>query len=368
MSGALAAQLLAEEFNRTLCHTGAESTSVHASFRKAFDWIDDRHQEFCDRIVPQNEETAIAVAPNASKTIEQRNYDQTSEQSECDMREILSNHAEYPIVYYEGNTYPRWPNKAVSLPRDYFHELFKPTQALREILPWKESAPPSTIVHLRDGDDKRDVRGGLDDLTLSLLVKSDFFENSDSQRDVFLVTNNVDLYSRFPEWSHPDWTLVHHSALRRISWGRNPSGMKDRNGDGELQMWSDWYTLLNAQKIYHTFSDFSLSVSRWNENIQSWTILGSTDQRSDTEDGKAEFRILLRNDIQNLTNKSHTGISRLVDRKTNELWFCGSPSPEEQKHIQEKNDRQLLDLLKARKRRGAVVFQNSDNNPSMQFS
>mmetsp|Transcript_60348 Transcript_60348/g.148079 ORF Transcript_60348/g.148079 Transcript_60348/m.148079 type:complete len:202 (-) Transcript_60348:195-800(-) len=42
-----------------------------------------------------------------------------------------------------------------------------------------------------------------------------------------------------------------------------------------MQMWSDWYTLLNSKLIYHTHSDFSISAARWNQNILSWTILDS---------------------------------------------------------------------------------------------
>ena len=157
----------------------------------------------------------------------------------------------------------------------------------------------------------------------------------------------MEWYPRFPQWSHPDWSLVHHSALRRISWGGTPSGNKGshrhiQNDDGELQMWSDWYTLLNVREIYHTFSDFSRSASRWNEKIKSWTILGSTDKTLVTEQFTAEPHLLLRNDIED-------GVSRLVDRTTKELWFCGNPSPEERKHLQEKRERQLLKLVRARK-------------------
>jgi hypothetical protein len=366
MSGALAAQLLAEEFNRTLCHAGAKTTNFRSSFQRAFEWRDHRHKEVCDRILLSVEEAAqrdnvriYDVVPNASNTIVQRNYDKTSEQSECAMRDLLLNYEDYPIVYYEGNTYPRWPNKAVSLPKDYFHERFNPTQFLRDVLPWKELDPPTTVVHLREGDSIGDYRGGLDDQTLSLLTKEDFLDVSNSKQTVFLVTNNVEWYPRFPKWSHPKWSLVHHSALKRISWGGTPGSNHGENkGDGELQMWADWYTLLSAQNIYHTFSDFSRSTARWNENIKSWTILGSTNETTTTEEGKAGPRLLLRNDIEILPNESQ-GVSRLVDRTSRELWFCGNPSPEETKHVQEKKDRQLLDLVRARKRRGFSFYHAS---------
>ena len=358
MSGVLAAQLLAEEFNRTICHVGTEATSFHVSFRRAFEWKDDHHKEVCVQILRYTEQVQqnnTAIIPD--DTIVQRNYDATSEQSECTMREWLSNHDGHPIIYYQGNTYPRWPNKATTLPRDHFHEQFRPTQALWDILPWKESNPPQTVIHLRQGDNDRDHREGLDELTLSQLEKVDFVpkKSNNPNPNVFLVTNNVELYSRFPEWSHPDWELVRHSALKRISWGEPPDGKPPTHrggteGVGDLQMWADWYTLLNAQKIYHTHSDFSRSAARWNERIQSWTILGSTEETAGTNGGGAGPRLLLRNDIEPVTNESK-GVSRLVDRTTEELWFCGNPSPGEKQFVQEKKDRQLLDLIRARKRR-----------------
>jgi hypothetical protein len=35
-----------------------------------------------------------------------------------------------------------------------------------------------------------------------------------------------------------------------------------------MQLWADWYTLLKAQKVYHTFSDFSLSAVHW---MNTWS-------------------------------------------------------------------------------------------------
>ena len=361
LSGALAAQLLAEEFNRTLCHAGQEPTNdpksiawsivptnVRSSFRRAFEWRDRRHEETCNQILQSN---------LRRKTIVQRNYDATSEQSECDMRDLLSNHKDFPIVYYEGNTYPRWPIKDISMPRDYFHETFQPTQALWDILPWGESEPPPIVVHLREGDDRSDQRGGLDNQTLSLLAKENLWkdDNSKPNSPVFLVTNNVEWYSKFPSWSHPNWSLVRHSALKRISWGTHANNNFHNDTQGQLQMWADWYTLLNAKKIYHTFSDFSLSAARWNENIQSWTILGASDDKATTEENKnTDSRLLLRKDFDvpnNVSPLSSHGVPRLVDRITKELWFCGKPSPEEARHVQEKEKRQLMERLRRWKQR-----------------
>lgn len=371
MSGALAAQLLAEEFNRTLCHVGEEATNFLSSFRRAFELKDHRLQETCDRILrktkqdQRNDTTIFRVVPNSSNTIVRRNYDTTSEQSECAMKDLLSNHDNFPVVYYEGNTYPRWPNKVVSFPRDYFHERFQPTQALLDVLPWKGFDSPPTVIHLREGDDAGDHREGLDDQTLSLLANEEFLDDFDSKQTIFLVTNNVEWYSRFPNWSHPDWSLVSHSALKRISWGNNRLSHHNENENEhehirDLQMWADWYTLLNGQNIYHTLSDFSRSAARWNEKIKSWTILGSTDESTATESGNTTPRLLLRSDTEVLSNESKR-ISRLVDRTKEELWFCGDLSPEESGYIQKKKDKQLLDLIQARKRRSGSF--DSDLKP-----
>jgi hypothetical protein len=319
----------------------AES-DVYDSFKRAFELNQVLHQETCDRILQRvrkgNDST---LKPNVSNTIVQNNYDQkSSEQSECSMSELLSNHRGFPIVYYEGNTYPRWPNIVISK-RDRFRERFQPTQALKDTLPWKESEPPPVVAHLRQGDSDRDHRDGLDEKTLSLLARESFLETIESPSVVFLVTNNVEWYARFPDWSHPSWSKVHHSALRSISWGGGDLDHQ-RKDDSDLQMWADWYTLLSARKIYHTASDFSRSASRWNEKIESWTIRGSN------EDG-----LVLKKDGE---GSLHGGVPKLVDRATNELWFCGksTPSAEEQMHVQEKRERQLLDLVRARKRQRGI--------------
>ena len=123
-------------------------------------------------------------------------------------------------------------------------------------------------------------------------------------------------------------------------------------------MWADWYTLLNAQTIFHTHSDFSRSAARWNENIQSWTILGSmTVKQSTTKSTTAaaaaaavttEPVVLLRKDKK--SNGTHLGVPKLVDRGSKDLWFCGSvPTKAESVFLQEKRNRQLMDLIKTRK-------------------
>lgn len=372
ISGTLAAHLLAEEFNRTICHVyghdseEGKSSSSTSSFRSAFAWKDEEHQNLCDNVFLQ-----IEARMNKTKaaTIVQNNFDHTSEQSECSMRDLLSNHKDYPIVYYEGNTYPRWPTSNIKK-RDYFHELLKPTESLLQILPWK--TPPATVVHLRDGDGAYDERSGLDDQTLNLLARGDFVGENDGgnkeNMEIYLVTNNVKWYKHFPKWSHPDWSLVHHSAMDRISWGNeenkyeepntipkngnkiiaardNSHANENRDKNAEaLQMWADWYTLLNANRVYHTHSDFSRSASRWNEGIESFTIQGSSTDARDLGSSSLPH-LVLQND------NGEAEMKRLVDRKSEELWFCGgsTTSNEERQHIKEKQHQQLLSMIRRRK-------------------
>jgi hypothetical protein len=113
---------------------------------------------------------------------------------------------------------------------------------------------------------------------------------------IYLVTNRVDWYNRFPHWDNHDWNNVQHS----VTFSRTPvvrrrseetSTLTKNNREEEkryqqgMQMWSDWYTLLNAKLIYHTHSDFSVSAARWNQRIRSWTILDSELKSSVDENG-----------------------------------------------------------------------------------
>ena len=248
-------------------------------------------------------------------------------QSECQLKDMLSDHDKFQTIWFSGNTYPRWPPK-FNLPdsrRDLFHELFQPTDQLLSILPWPQGLenPPAVVVHLREPDKQSNdwYRPGLDDTTFDVLA-SDVFKKKvsgelfrlgkgDSERiddpPIFLVTNSVGWYNRFPNWNHPKWEKVQHSVnfLRQPHFTvtgaprKNQNTKTNNNENGEsgpaknenksdrlsdakyqqgMQMWSDWYTLLNSKLIYHTHSDFSISAARWNQNILSWTILDSKNQ------------------------------------------------------------------------------------------
>ena len=148
---------------------------------------------------------------------------------------------------------------------------------------------PTTVVHLRQPDDYSDFRDGLDTDSLNALGKL-----LPPNESTFLVTNNVDFYERFTkccQWSHPQWNVVQHSALD-YSWGagsqnnnfETSSNDTDQKRDRALQqqkekqnvqMWVDWYTLLMADDVYHTHSDFSISTIHWmNKKDHSFSIRG----------------------------------------------------------------------------------------------
>lgn len=355
ISGVLAAHLLAKEFNRTICHYGLYR--YESSMGRAFRWKDDRQTKLCEKALD------IAPSPNANNTIVQRNYDRTAKRSECEIKDLLSSHDKYPILYYNGNTYPRWPSQALSFNNhhDYFHEYYRPTQALLEILPWNVSNAPSTVIHLRQGDSVQDHRSGLDEQSLTLLTAYNFTSSggggtATSQQlprlrnnDIFLVTNKVEWYHRFPNWTHPSWDTVPHSSFGAMAdWGggsvhqhQHQLLLFDEDGHNQkrqaqeaskLQLWADWYTLVRAQQIYHTHSDFSLSAARWNRHgiTASWTIQGST-SRSSTKNNNTipnatatSLHLLLQRDFEaENNNKDEEGIvPPLVERSASQLKYC----------------------------------------------
>ncbi|KAL3923800.1 MAG: hypothetical protein SGILL_001440, partial [Bacillariaceae sp.] len=144
--------MLAHEFGREVCHVGYED-----SFDKAFVWKDEMHVRECADLL-------ISVrSSNANNTIVQNNFDETALQSECAMKELLASRQR--ILYYKGNTYPRWPSREKD-GMNIFDGVFKPSQALAEILPWDVGNPQAIVVHLRQGDNELDNRDGLDEETL----------------------------------------------------------------------------------------------------------------------------------------------------------------------------------------------------------
>lgn len=222
-------------------------------------------RHFCIRN-PSQEKLCRAVQitnpPQEQNTLKRNNYDTSGFTSECALKERLQVHEE-SVLYYTGNTYPCWPDCDHFDPA-LFHHIYHPTSDLLQYLP--QSKPPHTVVHLRQAGGDLDSRPGLDNNTLNALGK-------ELSNDVFLVTNRVAWYDFFQpfRWSYPPLSHIQHSALH-FSWG--DVGPLPNKNDQNLQLWANWYTLLQATTIYHTPSDFSKSAARWNRNIISWTILG----------------------------------------------------------------------------------------------
>ena len=246
--GLLAAHLLGEEFDRVVC----VDPNYHV-FHYAFQPIDSRSIADCPKVVtPPNPDVLNLV-----------NYG--SAPNECALKERLASDEETIVMV--SNTYPRWR----PVPDGYFKRFYEPTPDLKAMLPWTE--PPKTVVHLRIGDNGLDKRAGTDRATLEALGKA-------LPSDTYLVTNNLEWYDYFErefQWKHPDWHAVQHSAANAFIWGRRGaqrlSQREKTHKVQHLQIWSDWYSMICAERVLHTASDFSLSAIHW-MNIESNTILG----------------------------------------------------------------------------------------------
>lgn len=261
LHGLLSVHLLGQEFDRVVC-VDSQWEGFHRAFRskrsegclQVQEQLPKRNDEKQEKSVPSLKILTYGRAPN-----------------ECRLRSVLRS-AE-PVVGITANTYPRWPPVSPGL----WDLHYEPTKKLQSVLPYQEQ--PETVVHLRSPDNiKFDPRGGLDPASLQALANK-------LPSNTFLVTNNVDYYQYFKDkvgWDHPGWKKVRHSALRFITWGTNAvehwkfgKNDTDQLDEGRsLELFSDWYTILKAQKVYHTFSDFSQSAVHWSNNIDSKIIGG----------------------------------------------------------------------------------------------
>jgi hypothetical protein len=263
ISGLLAAHLLGQEFNRTVC-----LLPDYTAFSSAFDAVGERAVQKCPIL------WAHLPPPTKSRQIKLINY--MVPPDECELQNILK--SDDQVLYLTGNTYPRWP----SVPDGFFFQHYKAKQVLLDILPYDYEKPPSTVVHLREPDSvTEDARSGLDKDSLKAL--GDMLPPG---KETYLVTNRVAYYQQFEDccqWSHPMWHTVIHSANGR-QWGslqnetakdftqiqQDEELMRQQN----LQMWADWYTVLTADTVYHTHSDFSISAIHWMNNVNSHSIFG----------------------------------------------------------------------------------------------
>ena len=269
ISGLLSAHLLGEEFNRVVC------VQDYPTFTDLFDLADPVTMAKCPSIVSQ----AKFPPPKDRDHIRLINYG--SPPDECTLQEKLN--SDTPILFLTGNTYPRWP----TVPDNYFFKYYKAKPKLLEALPYDPQSPPTTVVHLREPDNRgSDPRKGLDEVSLKILGDS-----LPRGADTYLVTNNVAYYERFDlccQWSHPHWNTVVHSALS-LEWGpnqlRKPKKLtatedEEIKARQNLQMWADWYTLLTAKTVYHTHSDFSVSAIHWTNKVNSHSLQGTKNGRT----------------------------------------------------------------------------------------
>jgi hypothetical protein len=293
MAGLLAAHLLGDEFHRIVCVNPRYSNS---DFLLAFESINPVANLKCPLLLQQ--ENPKRLRSTQQEDVSLINF--VGAANECDLQNIMSDSTR-KVIYLVANTYPRWP----TVPNYYFLYYYQPTARLLEALPY--TIQPTTVVHLRQPDDYSDIRDGLDTESLDALGKL-----LPPNESTFLVTNNVDFYERFTKcchWSHPQWDVVQHSALAYI-WGAGKHGSLNNNNnvppdaghngllsnvqsdatdtkpDSQtekekqkekqyIQMWVDWYTLLMADDVYHTHSDFSISAIHWmNKKDHSFSIRG----------------------------------------------------------------------------------------------
>jgi len=261
ISGLLAAHLFGEEFNRIVC-VEKSYIEFHTAFEPVHPWAAEKCPDLPDR---------------RQKDIQIINYQPPP--PECWLKEYLA--SDKRIIYYVGNTYPRWP----VIPDNFFFTHYRARPELLKILPFDK--PPETVVHLRAPDSHYDERKGLDTDALKALGR-------ELPHDTYLVTNRIAWYDEFEKefgWRHPNWDEVAHSAFRWQSWGQKEdkdvfyATRRNTTMDREtqnLQMWADWYTILSAKRVYHTHSDFSISAIHW-QNIESKTLMGYNNETKKLE-------------------------------------------------------------------------------------
>lgn len=315
MLGLLATHLLGKETDRIVCI----NDSTFSGFRKAFEPINSDVLRLCPLLHATLQANEINEASLPAKFhMSLCNFGPPID--ECRLKKRLSVD-DIPLYIVKSNTYPRWPS---NIPNDFFNKHYTPTQALLNVLPWKD--PPSTVVHLRDADDpSNDVRKGVSEAAFEALGQLESLNEDDY---VYLVTNRVAWYSYFSEvygWRHPPWKEVIHSALG-LSWGDSAGDMfpskrhafqVPKNVINEtlqnLQLWADWYTIARAEKtVLHTYSDFSQSAVLW-QSIRSSRIIGDFNETSGTisltqetwRRFPATIGLMERSDLQNCRPEQH---------------------------------------------------------------
>ena len=256
MQGLLSAHLFGLEFNRTVC-------VLWPAFFTAFEYSQPQHKDLCQGAESWHA-TPILMWNFAKAPVD-----------ECHVHDILSD-PKINVVSYSGNAYPGWRS---DIPSGLFYQYFQPKTTLLSFLPYSKDNAPKVVVHLRAPDGKADSERGLDEESLSYL--GEMLRGNGT----YLVTNRPDWYRRFHEccgWSY-DTTWVDkpidHGAMS-ISWQPDGTRVLKKYKDSkmlvnqQLKMWSDWYTMLNAEKVYHSPSDFSRSAIHWNSDCMGYGLSG----------------------------------------------------------------------------------------------
>lgn len=317
LHGLLATHLLGDEFQRVVC------VSPHfREFHLAFEPSHPLAIEHCPDILERH--SSEPPKTKLDQTLLLLNFGLTPV-NECAAKEMLSSSKR--VLHLVANTYPRWPRVPF---RINFFVFYKAKKILIDALPYPHSEAPPIVVHLRRADSQgTDKRLGVKERDLRALGK--LLPVDASQRSPFLVTNNVDWFIFFEQeygWSHPTWEAVKHSALGELWAARQSDEAPPQSGErlerqqkyaamrkeiGEeafeyLQLWVDYYTLLRAKKVYHTYSDFSLSAVHW---MHLWS------RTYDGIDGRTGKMLLSE---ENWISDGET--PRLADRPPDELRNC----------------------------------------------
>ncbi|KAL7566130.1 hypothetical protein ACA910_003900 [Epithemia clementina (nom. ined.)] len=292
LQGLLAAHLFGLEFNRTVCIKWSD-------FWEAFEYKDPEHAKLCQNVKFRSSNVALSLW----------NYGSGQYADECLLYDQLSAQNN-TVVAMTGNTYPGWRTE---IPPNFFHRYYRPKQALVNSLPYDPNKPPKVVVHLRIPDGSGDQDRGLDEESLTYLGQML------RGKETYLVTNRPGWYRRFNEccgWSYDmsweDKPIKHGSMdLVWLSNGEQLRGKEnveilfketdsnttavvaqDRHGNNQnLKLWSDWYTMLRAEKVYHSNSDFSRSAVHWNANGTGYQLAGMkrvTEQQSSHDNNETK--------------------------------------------------------------------------------
>lgn len=274
MNGLLAAHYLGIEFERTVC-----VSKSWKEFHLAF------HDRCPSSLPPRTPQNTIWLLNFSKHPV-----------NECDLKSRLEDSSE-PVMYFIANTYPRWPPTTTTLFQFRFEDYYQPKSNLLKAIPWSQA--PSTVVHLRQADTQNgDFRVGMDNETMAALGALLPHNNT------YLVSNQVDLFAYFEAnfgWSHPPWTGIRHSAIAKVQWNSKqlvPTSYSEQM----LALWVDWWTLYQADSIYHTHSDFSSSAVRWSRNLKSY-VIGGLDETTSSLILKPEWESAA-NDMLPLSQRS----------------------------------------------------------------